>query len=69
MRMTCLICLMAFTVGCALPTKNSFRPRSVDLYAETGQTDYGPKSKFKDYRFGVSVGFQLEYADEYEAEE
>jgi hypothetical protein len=57
---------MAFTVGCALPTKSSLRPRSVELYGETGQMDYGPKSKFRDYRYGISVGFQLEYEDEAE---
>ncbi len=62
MKWLLILCLM----GCTIPMKKSLRPRGVDIYAETAQSDYGPRSKFKDYRFGANVHWDIYYVDEEE---
>ena len=66
--MTRWLVLLAVCSGCAVPMKESLRPRGVDLYSETGRTDYGPRSKFNDWRIGANVHFDIYYEDEQEQE-
>ncbi len=67
-----LILIMAFGVGCTLPSSESFRPRGVDVYVEGSQSksrdrDFGSGSS-RDWRVGVNVHWDVTYDDEYEEE-
>ncbi len=67
MTRTLALCASMALAGCAGgPTTESLRPRHVNVYAEHGKGHYGPSEDFTDYRFGVSVQFDLIYADEWE---
>ena len=56
--------LLLILLGCAMPTKESLRPREVEFYSETGKTDYGHRQKFRDWRIGAMVRFYIIYEDE-----
>jgi hypothetical protein len=60
-----MICLALLLAGCALPAKESFRPRAMEVYAEKGKN----KLMGSDLRGGISVRFEFVYDDEWEEEE
>ena len=60
------------TVGCALPTRESIRPRGLDVWVEGGRSVFSDlgfsRTQGTDWRTGINIHFDLTYADEYEAD-
>lgn len=55
--------LLLTLVGCAMPMKESLRPRGIDVYSQTGQSRYYGNTQH-DWAAGVNVHWDLHYEDE-----
>lgn len=50
-------------LGCAMPVKESMRPRGVDLYGGSGQSRFYGETQ-RDWNIGANVHFDIYYEDD-----
>lgn len=55
--------VIPWVLGCAIPVKESLRPRGVDVYGGTGQSRFYGDTQ-RDWNVGANVHWDIYYEDE-----
>ncbi len=65
--------VLVLLAGCAAPTRESMRPRGVDVWVEAGHSSFADmgatRTTGRDWSGGLNIHFDLVYADEVGSDE